>query len=132
MPVRCATPHRGFAAGLWIRRASAAAVEDVPTKGCRVVADMQTGLYLPRVRQGFALGEPHPGRRECDDLEIHFLCCVLLPRQEQRTHSEGTFMHSVWWGEFMGTLVLVLLGNGVSAGVTLRKSYAADAGWMVI
>jgi glycerol uptake facilitator protein len=32
----------------------------------------------------------------------------------------------------MGTLVLVLLGNGVGAGVTLRKSYAADAGWMVI
>ncbi len=41
-------------------------------------------------------------------------------------------MHSVWWGEFMGTLVLVLLGNGVCAGVTLRKSYAADSGWMVI
>jgi glycerol uptake facilitator protein len=32
----------------------------------------------------------------------------------------------------MGTLVLILLGTGVSAGVTLRKSYAADAGWMVI
>ena len=41
-------------------------------------------------------------------------------------------MHSVWFGEFMGTLVLLLLGNGVNAGVTLRKSYAADAGWMVI
>jgi glycerol uptake facilitator protein len=41
-------------------------------------------------------------------------------------------MHSPWWGEFLGTLVLVLLGNGVGAGVTLRKSYAADAGWMVI
>jgi glycerol uptake facilitator protein len=41
-------------------------------------------------------------------------------------------MHSVWLGEFMGTLVLVLLGNGVNAGVTLRKSYAADSGWMVI
>jgi len=41
-------------------------------------------------------------------------------------------MHSVWFGEFMGTLVLVLLGTGVNAGVTLRKSYAADAGWMVI
>jgi glycerol uptake facilitator protein len=41
-------------------------------------------------------------------------------------------MHSVWFGEFMGTLVLVLLGNGVNAGVTLRKSYAADAGWMVV
>jgi glycerol uptake facilitator len=41
-------------------------------------------------------------------------------------------MHSVWMGEFMGTLVLVLLGTGVNAGVTLRKSYAADSGWMVI
>jgi len=41
-------------------------------------------------------------------------------------------MHSVWVGEFLGTLVLVLMGNGVNAGVTLRKSYAADAGWMVI
>lgn len=41
-------------------------------------------------------------------------------------------MHSLWFGEFMGTLVLVLLGDGVCAGVTLRKSYAADAGWMVI
>jgi len=41
-------------------------------------------------------------------------------------------MHSVWLGEFLGTLVLILLGNGVNAGVTLRKSYAADAGWMVV
>ena len=41
-------------------------------------------------------------------------------------------MHSIWFGEFMGTLVLVLLGTGVNAGVTLRKSYAADAGWMVV
>jgi glycerol uptake facilitator protein len=35
-------------------------------------------------------------------------------------------------GEFMGTLILVLLGTGVCAGVTLRKSYAANAGWMAI
>jgi glycerol uptake facilitator protein len=41
-------------------------------------------------------------------------------------------MHSVWFGEFLGTLVLVLLGCGVNAGVTLRKSYAAGAGWMAI
>jgi glycerol uptake facilitator protein len=41
-------------------------------------------------------------------------------------------MHSVWFGEFLGTLVLILFGNGVNAGVTLRKSYGADAGWMVI
>jgi glycerol uptake facilitator protein len=41
-------------------------------------------------------------------------------------------MHSVWFGEFLGTMVLVLLGNGVGANVMLRKSYAADSGWMVI
>jgi glycerol uptake facilitator protein len=41
-------------------------------------------------------------------------------------------MHSPWFGEFLGTLVLVLLGNGVNAGVLLRKSYAADSGWIVI
>jgi glycerol uptake facilitator protein len=41
-------------------------------------------------------------------------------------------MHSVWLGEYLGTMVLVLLGNGVNANVTLRKTYAADAGWMVI
>jgi glycerol uptake facilitator len=41
-------------------------------------------------------------------------------------------MHSIWFGEFLGTLVLLLLGNGVNAAVTLRKSYAENAGWMVI
>jgi glycerol uptake facilitator protein len=41
-------------------------------------------------------------------------------------------MHSVWLGEFMGMLVLVLMGNGVGASVTLRKTYAADSGWMVV
>jgi len=35
-------------------------------------------------------------------------------------------------GEFMGTLVLILLGNGVVANVLLRKSKAENAGWMVI
>src|SRR6201988_1221799 len=36
------------------------------------------------------------------------------------------------FGEFMGTLVLVLLGNGVVANVLLKHSKAEGAGWMVI
>jgi glycerol uptake facilitator protein len=32
----------------------------------------------------------------------------------------------------MGTLVLVLFGTGVCASVTLRKTFATDAGWMVV
>jgi glycerol uptake facilitator protein len=36
------------------------------------------------------------------------------------------------FGEFMGTAVLVLMGNGVVAGALLRKSKAEGAGWMAI
>jgi len=61
----------------------------------------------------------------------------MRPRVPFGAYATGTTdkeapMHSVWFGEFMGTLVLILLGNGVNAGVTLRKSYAADSGWIVI
>ena len=35
-------------------------------------------------------------------------------------------------GEFLGTCVLILLGNGVVAAVLLAKSKAENAGWMVI
>src|SRR5260370_7524053 len=36
------------------------------------------------------------------------------------------------FGEFMGTLVLILLGDGVVANVLLKRSKAEGAGWMVI
>ena len=35
-------------------------------------------------------------------------------------------------GEFMGTFVLLLLGNGVCAAVTLKRSKAQGSGWMVV
>ncbi|PJZ46724.1 MIP/aquaporin family protein [Leptospira brenneri] len=35
-------------------------------------------------------------------------------------------------GEFFGTAVLILLGDGVVAGVLLEKSKAKDAGWITI
>ena len=41
-------------------------------------------------------------------------------------------MHSPFLGEFAGTLVLILLGNGVVANVLLKRSKAEGAGWMVI
>jgi glycerol uptake facilitator protein len=41
-------------------------------------------------------------------------------------------MTSPFFGEFMGTLVLVLLGDGVVANVLLKRSKAENAGWMVI
>ncbi|MGH9564016.1 MAG: MIP/aquaporin family protein [Terracidiphilus sp.] len=41
-------------------------------------------------------------------------------------------MVSPFFGEFMGTLVLILLGDGVVAGVLLKRSKAEGAGWIVI
>ena len=35
-------------------------------------------------------------------------------------------------GEFLGTMVLILLGDGVVAGVLLGKSKAQNAGWLAI
>lgn len=41
-------------------------------------------------------------------------------------------MTSPMLGEFLGTLVLILFGNGVVAGVLLKRSKAEGAGWVAI
>ena len=41
-------------------------------------------------------------------------------------------MSSGFLGEFMGTAVLVLLGNGAVANITLKKSKAEGAGWVAV
>ncbi|PZE22260.1 MIP/aquaporin family protein [Paenibacillus xerothermodurans] len=39
---------------------------------------------------------------------------------------------TAWMGELLGTMILIVLGGGVCAGVSLNKSFAANAGWIVI
>src|SRR5246127_4732394 len=41
-------------------------------------------------------------------------------------------MASALLGEFLGTMILILLGDGVVAAVLLKKSKAEASGWMVI
>ncbi len=41
-------------------------------------------------------------------------------------------MSSAVLGEFVGTLVLILLGNGVVGGVLLKGTKAENAGWLVV
>jgi len=41
-------------------------------------------------------------------------------------------MHGPFLGEFMGTLVLILLGDGVVANVLLKRSKGENSGWIVI
>ncbi|MGE7767801.1 MIP/aquaporin family protein [Peribacillus sp. NPDC096540] len=37
-----------------------------------------------------------------------------------------------FWGEVVGTMILILFGAGIGAGSSLKGSYAKDAGWIVI
>ena len=41
-------------------------------------------------------------------------------------------MHGPFFGEFMGTMVLIALGDGVVANVLLKKSKGENSGWIVI
>src|SRR3984893_6702490 len=41
-------------------------------------------------------------------------------------------MTSPFLGEFLGTMILIILGDGVVAGVLLKRSKSEGAGWMVI
>ncbi|MGA4842985.1 MIP/aquaporin family protein [Streptomyces sp. G45] len=40
--------------------------------------------------------------------------------------------HDIFLGETIGTAILILLGGGVCAAVTLKRSKAKDAGWLAI
>src|ERR1700674_2944507 len=52
-----------------------------------------------------------------------------MPLSKAKEHIEMT---SPLLGEFMGTLVLILLGNGCVANVLLKHAKAHGSGWMVI
>src|SRR5260370_12827023 len=41
-------------------------------------------------------------------------------------------MTSPFLGEFLGTMILILLGDGVVAGVLLKRSKGEGGGWVVI
>jgi glycerol uptake facilitator protein len=41
-------------------------------------------------------------------------------------------MRSPFLGEFVGTMVMILLGDGVVAGVLLKRSKGENAGWLAI
>src|SRR5260370_472698 len=57
--------------------------------------------------------------------------CYQIFRLDRKLKQENC-MNSAWLGEFLGTMILILLGDGVVAGVLLKKSKAEGSGWMVI
>jgi glycerol uptake facilitator protein len=55
-----------------------------------------------------------------------------LEHPQTQLFSGGLSVTSPFVGEFLGTAVLILLGNGVVANVLLRKSKGEGSGWIVI
>src|SRR5262245_46489183 len=53
-------------------------------------------------------------------------------RCDARSIGSGRNNVQAFWGELLGMMTLILLGNGVVAGVSLKGSYAENGGWMVI
>jgi glycerol uptake facilitator protein len=41
-------------------------------------------------------------------------------------------MAGAFWGELLGTMTLIVFGNGVVACVVLKRSYGHNSGWIVI
>jgi glycerol uptake facilitator protein len=45
---------------------------------------------------------------------------------------ERSFIMTAFWGEVVGTAILIFLGGSVCAGASLKKSFAYNAGWLAI
>ena len=63
----------------------------------------------------------------------------IEPRPDDRAPHSRTTKRETWetvmhafWGELLGTTTMILLGNGVVAGVSLKGSYGEGAGWIAI
>src|SRR5258708_3412677 len=51
---------------------------------------------------------------------------------QEVSKGKGDSMHSAFLGEFLGTMIMILLGNGVVANVVLRETKGEKSGWIVI
>jgi glycerol uptake facilitator protein len=56
---------------------------------------------------------------------------ILAPASVAQSHLGRTPVNDVL-GEFLGTMVLILFGDGVVAGVLLSRSKSQNSGWIVI
>src|SRR5499427_2451422 len=73
-----------------------------------------------------------PARGHVQALEKSGHPDVRLGRRLDRRRRAHDNMHTPFMGEFMGTMMLIVLGDGVVANVLLKRSKAEGAGWMVI
>ena len=86
---------------------------------------MSLGLcYLLQVTQPFSFNK--------DPKAYLYLCLAEVSIFATTCCNTKYHTMSDYTGEFFGTLVLILLGNGSVAGVVLKASKAENAGWLTI
>ncbi len=116
-------------------RSGAPRVKETTALGAAYAAGLAVGFYasLDDLRAHWSVDrtwkpamEAAPAREDVPLLEEGRHALVRLAGGGIRRMGKRLF------GEFMGTMVLILMGNGVVANVLLRKSKAEGAGWMVI
>src|SRR5690606_20349518 len=56
-------------------------------------------------------------------------CCAEATLGED---GMDTTAMQIFWGEIVGTMILILLGDGVVANVVLNKTKGNNGGWIVI
>ncbi len=59
----------------------------------------------------------------------------LLPPHKPLVNSSSTFLHhpmNPYIAEFLGTMLLIILGDGVVANVALNRSKGQNGGWVVV
>src|SRR5215468_3428294 len=91
--------------------------------GRRIISGIPT-LKPKSVRQCIGCGRRRSPVRSTGQTSRNFPTGILNGGRDEMT--------SPLLGEFMGTAVLILLGNGVVANVLLRKSKGEGGGWIVI
>src|SRR5512143_1377647 len=57
---------------------------------------------------------------------------IVEAHQVFMTLSTGGRLMSVYLAEMIGTMILIILGDGVVANVSLKKSKGQDSGWIVV
>ena len=120
-------------------RSPAATFSPVPTRVKRCITRRPAHPGCPAMPNIFR-GHRIPGRRSGRLLFGMASGPIARPGRPRRGHRRGPEAGVVgehgepdpYLGEIVGTATLILLGDGVVAGVLLNKSKAQNSGWIVI
>src|ERR1035438_15282 len=121
-----------FQADILDRTVVRPAVKETTALGAAYAAGLATGFYASVEDLRAQWSVDHTWKPQMDAERRERMYGFWKKAVTRAVDWLGAERHTVVVGEFLGTMVLILLGNGVVANVLLKKSKAEGAGWMVI